>query len=467
MLRSFRVENHKSIRDEQELSFLPAYDKSKPAVPVAAIFGANASGKSNLLDALAWMRDAVLNSFASWQPGAGVLRTPFRLDSEAAARPSVYCVEIVVDDVRHTYGFEVDDERVREEWLYAYPHNRRRIIFERDRRGVRFGSTVPDYRSLDVQFGRQTRFNALLLTVAAHSDVAEVSATYQWFRSSVVIGDAGDLADHDLVRRLQDDRERASLLPLIRAADLGIRDVTVEHDHAVAILSAELSATARENALALHESRAAYVAAEEAVSSSSEKEEARAHLMVATQARERAEHVAARLRDVAARLEEIRSSPPQRLVFHHGGTAPLALDDQSAGTRSWIRLVSAALAALDGGGLLVVDEVDASLHPHLSAQLINLFRDPETNPSGAQLLVTSHDPTLLDEDTLSRDEIWFVEKDPDTGATRLFALADFRPRKNENTEGRYLAGSYGAIPIVSDYGFREALRSRERNEAAA
>jgi AAA15 family ATPase/GTPase len=135
----------------------------------------------------------------------------------------------------------------------------------------------------------------------------------------------------------------------------------------------------------------------------------------------------------------------------------LSWEDQSAGTRGWISLVSHALNALANGGLLVVDEVDASLHPHLTARLIQLFRDAETNTRNAQLLFTTHDATLLDEDTLSRDEVWFVEKDADSGSTRLYPLTDFHPRKNENTEGRYLAGSYGAVPVLSDSAFRDAL----------
>src|SRR5258707_15657281 len=121
VLRSFRVANHKSIRDEVELSLLPAYDKSRPTLPVAGIFGANASGKSNLLDALRWMRLAVEASFAVWGPDVGVPRFPFRIDPTWENKPSLYCVEAIVDGVRTTYGFQVDDERVLEEWLYVYP----------------------------------------------------------------------------------------------------------------------------------------------------------------------------------------------------------------------------------------------------------------------------------------------------------------------------------------------------------
>src|SRR5262249_10304922 len=118
VLRSFRVTNHRSIRTEQELVLTPVYDKTRPVLPAAAISGANASGKTNLLDALKFMYTAVRDSYGAWDPRTGVPRTPFLLDPAAAAEPSVYVAELLLDGVRHIYGFEVDDERVREEWLY-------------------------------------------------------------------------------------------------------------------------------------------------------------------------------------------------------------------------------------------------------------------------------------------------------------------------------------------------------------
>jgi hypothetical protein len=156
------------------------------------------------------------------------------------------------------------------------------------------------------------------------------------------------------------------------------------------------------------------------------------------------------------------------LRFHHGTTsAALTLDDQSAGTRSWIAHMTRAVAALRRGAALVIDEVDASLHPQLAARLVNMFRDGEINQNGAQLIVTTHDATLLDEETLSRDEVWFVDKAPDGGVTTLFPLTDFHPRNNENTRGRYLAGAYGAVPLLIDTDFRDAITGQEGADEAA
>src|SRR5690606_33370402 len=145
-------------------------DRSRPAVPVAGIFGANASGKSNLLDALRWLQHAVRLSYGHWEPGTGVPRSPYRLDPQAAAQPSLYCVQLRRDGGGLSYGVGVGAERVISERLYAYPHGRRRVIFERKHGGVRLGSTVPDHRSRSGQLGRQTRGNALFLSVAAHNE---------------------------------------------------------------------------------------------------------------------------------------------------------------------------------------------------------------------------------------------------------------------------------------------------------
>ncbi|MCP2340000.1 AAA family ATPase [Actinomadura rupiterrae] len=142
----------------------------------------------------------------------------------------------------------------------------------------------------------------------------------------------------------------------------------------------------------------------------------------------------------------------------------LGVDEESAGTRALLDLSLPTFYSLDRGNLLVVDELDASLHPFLSAQLIRLFQDPETNPRGAQLVFTSHDPSLLGRvqgvEVLHRDQIWFTQKG-DSGETELFPLSEFKPRKDENRERRYLAGRYGAVPVVNDELFIAALAARE------
>jgi AAA15 family ATPase/GTPase len=152
------------------------------------------------------------------------------------------------------------------------------------------------------------------------------------------------------------------------------------------------------------------------------------------------------------------------LKFVHGrNESPFDLDEESAGTLSWLAMLPMILDALDEGLVVAVDEIDTSLHPLLTAQFVRLFHSPETNPNGAQLIFTTHDSSLLGtmigDQLLDRDEIWFVEKSKD-GASALYPLTDFKPREGHNIERRYLGGSYGAVPVLDPQDFADAVIGR-------
>jgi predicted ATPase len=435
MLRSFRVTNHRSLRDEQELVLLPSYDKSRKVRPVAAIYGANAAGKSNVLDALEFLQRVVRDSYRTWEPGTGTPRTPFRLDTSSAVEPSVYVVDLVLDSVRYVYGVALDDEAVCEEWLYRYPRGRKQVVFERDGERVKLGSTVPDYRSRQDVLSRLTRDNASALGTAAMADFDEAEPVYKWFRRALRVQmhpGSHALMPPAVIRRLmREDANKDRVVDLLRAADLGITDLRIDempYENPNADLEHQRIAAMR-NALA-HAT-----------------EESKEQLT----------------REINFLDRRVSSRPDVRieLRFLHGDDhVPLAVQEQSAGTLAWLSLVTAALDALDQGGVLCVDEIDASLHPRLTSRLVGLFKDGESNPQSAQLIFTTHDASLLGtalgEEVLARDEVWFVEKDM-RGATSLFALTDFRPRQGENTERRYLGGSYGAVPLISDDDLRRAV----------
>ncbi|GAA0898215.1 ATP-binding protein [Virgisporangium ochraceum] len=432
MLRSFRVANHRSIRAAQELVLLPAYDKSRPVIPVAALYGANASGKSNLLDALRWMRQAVVDSFASWTPGGGVPRVPFKLDHAATREPTELAVDLVLDGERHYYGFVVDNAGVREEWLHTFPTGRRRVIFERTGDEWTFGSTV---RGPMESTRERTRPNALFLSVAAHSNVTSCERLFRWFLDDLTHADPAAEVGSDIRRAfLPDSPLRPIVLDLVRIADLGITDVVLAtaHDTEPTVTPSDAVADPRWRLV---------------------------NSLIEVDLLQPA--------DVAAIGDVLMSVLSGRLLFFHGDhPVPLNVHEESAGTRTWLNLTVAIAAALAGPKILLLDEADTTLHPHLARHLVNLFRNPETNPLGAQLIFTSHDATMLDEDTLSRDEIWFVEKDPTAQTTRLYSLAEFRPRKHENTERRYLAGSYGAVPVLSETALRRAVARGTDPDAA-
>jgi AAA15 family ATPase/GTPase len=143
-----------------------------------------------------------------------------------------------------------------------------------------------------------------------------------------------------------------------------------------------------------------------------------------------------------------------RITLAHSaleGPVELPYASESLGTRRLLEVATSALLVLRRGALLVVDELDASLHPRLVREIVAMFGSPGTNPRHAQLVFTSHDVTLLDPSLLRRDSIWFTEKDQ-AGVTSLRSLADYHPRKGEALANGYLAGRYGGVPVVRAFG---------------
>lgn len=445
MLRSFRLGNHRSFADERELLLMPSgSDSDVPVVPVTAIFGANASGKSNLLQGLGFMRDAVLQSFSRWDD-EGIPREPFRLGDGYRTKPSVFVVELVVDEVRYTYGFELDDVVVLQEWLYSYPEGRQRTLFERSRSEITFGSTVRGKLKTQLEALEELiRPNALFLSVCARLNLDVLMPVYRWFRSQLRIRPANGYRPSpgvavqvaELLER--DPRNSERLVALLAAADVGITGIQVKKSKDPFLVDELDRVTLK------------IVEAEHALKSDSGEGEAPARLKsLYEQQRILRRHAE---RD---RLE---------LTFLHGNPdEAFGINEESAGTRSWLELLPMALEALDSGLVMAVDEIDTSLHPLLTARLIDLFQNRETNPHSAQLIFTTHDAsllgTMLGDDVLGRDQVWFVEKEVG-GASTLYPLTDFKPRKDQNTERRYLGGSYGAIPVLDPQDFIDAVRPR-------
>lgn len=420
MLVQFRVENHRSLRDEQTLSMVAsslgapgdprlhaAEGLGEALLPAVALYGANASGKTNVLHALGFMAEAVRGSHRLWEPGSGTPREPFAL-SERAGDPSLFEVELLVGGVRHRYGFVLGAEGVEEEWLYAWPRGRKQVWFEREGTSFNFGDNL---KGENETIKKVTRANSLFLSAAAQNNHAQLSPIFEWFQSARfelrrpqattldprhtaalerMFADSrqGSLFELDETRL----RHRESVVRLLRAADVGILDIN--------LLS-----------------------------------------------REQGPH--RRRLGGGARFD---------LFFLHASSdergAWLPLEVESAGTVTLLGLAVYIVDVLHRGSLLCVDELEASLHPALALELLRLFQDREHNPGGAQLLFTTHDTNLLGnvlgEPPLRRDQIWFTEKD-DAGATHLYPLTDFHPRRQENLERGYLQGRYGAIPYLGDF----------------
>lgn len=421
MLIEFRAENARSFRERLTLS-LEATRVSEPGVvrhvpwreggspigvlPGAAVFGANASGKSNLLRVMNDMRTFVLFSFRMWQPEGGIPVRPFRLSEAVEETPSRYEVDLILAGVRHEYGFAITSEKVVEEWAHSFPRGRRLLLFHRTVDEVVLGR-------VDRRKGRATegilRHNALFLSTAAAAGHEGLQPLYDWFRRNMLFADEGNRTARQALTAEMLDREstRERALALMREADLGITGAN--------------------------------------------------RLQLDPDLREQIQQAVETLRGDVAEVEgariDVEFEDFELRLKHHAGSREVELgpDEESRGTLIWLGLIGPVLEVLEEGAVLLADELDASLHPVLVAALVRLFQSPRSNPRRAQLIFNSHDITLMGdsgERLLGRDQIWFADKDPD-GGTHIYPLTDLDPRREEAIGRRYLAGRYGATPIVS------------------
>ena len=363
-------------------------------VPVAGIFGANASGKSNVLEAMDDMRMYVLHSFRR-ELGRNE-HWPFRLDPEARAAPSRYEIELVLHGIRHEYGFVLDRDRVIEEWAYRYPRGRPAVLFSRTENDVEAGS-VGRGETRGVQ--KLLRSDSLFLSAAAAANHSLLLPLHDWFRRNFQLAHVRNRPRRQLlaVEMLEDETNRERLLMMLRAADLGIVDAKKQ----------KLNLTPEEKEKMARALRAflGEVGVEDEVI------------------------------DETLDLDSVGFSLVHR---GHGSDMELTPNLESQGTVVWLGLIGTVVSALADGTVLLADELDASLHPSLVAQLVHLFQSPATNPRRAQLIFNAHDPTILgdsdDERLLGRDQTWFTEKVAD-GSTRLYPLTEFRPRKTRPLVG--------------------------------
>ena len=402
MLLRFVVANHLSIRDRQELSLVAsalsdtedglidcASSPSGFVLPAIVIYGANASGKSNIADAIYTMRQMVLGSHEAGKPAAGVAhRQHFRLDAASAAAPSRFEMDFVLAGVRHHYGFEATDEEFVNEWLLDYPSGRRRMLFERDSGEFRFGRALKGRNRILADL---TRKNSLFLSAAAQHGHDKLTSVFSYFLNMKGMTGrtiSGLLASNALADGELDQR----VLDFLGEADTGVVDYRKVVE--------ELSQSDRE--------------------------------------------LISKLSALGVR------TPPERRsrleLAHHGSEEDVYFDleRESAGTRRLLLILTELFESLDSGSPLVVDELDLSLHTEASQALLSLFCSPSTNPSGAQLIATAHDTNLLVAPMLRRDQVWFVEKEQ--GATQTYPLTDIRTRKGDNLERGYLQHRYGATP---------------------
>ena len=426
MLIQFSVENYRSFREEQTLSLVASNDdahasnliecdKGLRLVKVASLYGANASGKSNLIRAMADMRRFVLASATKMNLGETIdFVSPFRLDATSRNEPSRFEITLLVDGVTFVYGFSATRERVHDEWLHVRPSGGRFSKWLERTLDPATSETSWAFRGplkRDAKLLREkTRDNGLVLSRAAELNVDAVARLFLWFQKYFSDWDLSvppvELVQFTAETILDSEPFGSSVLSLMRDADLGISGLSVKEVPGRNFLDAVSNSVRERMAPVVQESFGGSAPGLLAVE---------------------AEHAMEEGDSVLFSLE----------------------DDESNGTQRFFALAGPVLVGLKCGMFLVIDELECSIHPLLTRKLIELFQSEKLNTSGAQLVFATHDSSVMDSTLFRRDQVWLAEK-RSNGATELFSLYDFdgesRPRNGAAFERNYLAGRYGAVP---------------------
>jgi uncharacterized protein len=446
MLIEFCVANFRSFHEEQVFSLIASKDakhpdnvvKGKPfnLLKAAAVYGANASGKSNLIKAIRFMQWFVVHSATNMSLGDQIPLIPFRLTRKSVNQPSSFEATFFAHNVRFQYGFTATRQRVHEEWLIAFPHGRPQRWFHR-RFNPRSKETAWSFKGPlkkdEKLLKEKTRDNGLVLSRGVELNIERLSPLHWWFLRRLRILDLSEPPTSNVSAKhyKEDPGFRNRVLDFVRHADLGIDDIRVvdgwpnlitETGSSDFLTSGTLSNTPISGSVA-DLSNSTAVVGSTSVSSGF-----------------RVPTFTVPLGPKVRTVHRLPSSDEEQEFDFE--------TEESNGTQRFFALADTWLNALDLGMVLVIDELDCSIHPLLTRKLIEFFQSPAANKKGAQLVFATHDSTLLDSALFRRDQLWLVEKDQKM-ASRLVSLYDFddRPRNNEALQRRYLAGRYGGVPV--------------------
>jgi len=419
MLIGFSVGNYKSFKETVTLSMVassiteeekelnennvfPINDKLS-LLKSAAIYGANASGKSNLVAAINFMKWFVLNSSKETQVSDAIDIEAFRLSTETEKEPSFFEIFFIIKDKRFRYGFEVNAREVVSEWLSQADDSEEKMLFDRD-----FDNYILDDFPEGQGISDKTRRNALFLSVVAQFNGKISGKILLWFSKTLQL--ISCLQDRQYRKQTLESFEnpghRQNIIEFIKKLDLGILDIDRENTPVFSIYdnTAQFGGS--------YGSLYPYSEIKTTVHTSHPKYDA-----------------------------EGKQISMERFDMEK---------HESEGTNKLFALAGILLDTLRTGKILLIDELDARLHPLITRELICLFNSNETNPHNAQLIFTTHDTNLLSSKTFRKDQIWFTKKN-NKDATDLYSLVEYEVGKNASFERDYIMGKYGAIPFIGNF----------------
>ena len=439
MLLQFSIKNFKTFKDKATLSLIASnYDKDTREdeniyteekfgirlLKSAVIFGANASGKSNLLGALAFMRSFIIDSSKESQKGEKINVKPFRLSEETENGPSEFEVIFLVNQEQYRYGFETTQQKIISEWLYHKPKTKEIELFYRD--GNSFDTHERNFaKGGTIAKEGFVRDNALLISVAAQFNEKEAITVVDWFKKTQTISGLHEQGYQGFtLNRIEDLTYKTKILELLKVADLGIQDIKIQKFD-VDSLPIGVPENIKETIAKKFELK-------------------------------NVEFI-----DV---LTTHRKYDSNKMVISN---VSFSLDDdESSGTQKFFALSGPILDVIEKGRTLIVDELDSKLHPNLVCKIVSLFNSKEFNKKNAQLIFNTHDTNLLGSGLFRRDQIWFTNKNKYEEA-KLYSLADFKSdevRKNEPYEDNYIKGKYGAVPFLGFFDNLINALSQHENE---
>jgi AAA15 family ATPase/GTPase len=410
MLQQFTVANWASFKDEMTLSLeaSPDTEHEESVIDVcgtrllksAVIYGANASGKSNLMTAMNFLKMFVLTSSRETQVEEEIQVEPFRLSTECDGKPSHFEIIFFQDNTKFRYGFEADNLRIHSEWLFSSSSSREAELFTRTEGKI---ESNPERFKEGKGLEEKTRPNALFLSVVAQFNGEISAAILKWFRNLGFITATRNPALRFTIDRLKDPVFAERILEMSRVADLGI-----------ASLETKL-----------------FLYTDADVSNFPEASR---------------KSIVGKIKNVGLKTIHKKFDSDNKAV------APVEFDlekNESEGTKKYLAMTGPLIDALEDGKVLAVDELDARMHPLLSRAIVSLFNSPKNNKR-AQLIFATHDTNLLSRVFFRRDQIWFTEKNS-YGATSLYSLSEIKVRKDASFGKDYILGKYGAIPFIGDF----------------
>ncbi|MEF9950456.1 MAG: ATP-binding protein, partial [Mucinivorans sp.] len=405
MLIEFTVGNFLSFKEKQTFSMQAASIRDLPdnvmsqngykLLRSTAIYGANSSGKSNLIKAMAIMRHYIFNS-VKIDSSAKLNYSPFLLNENTKKEPSFFEIVLLIDQVTYRYGFTLTAERIIEEWLYkkSVSNGVEHKLFERDANGIDVDQA--NFKE-GISLEDKTKSNSLFISIVdlLNGEIAKkLMLGIKTF--NVISGLGHEKLESVTQQMLHDTQIQPKLLAFYQDLQLGFDNITTKD---IPIEQTALPSEVKKQILS-------------------------------------------QLSD--AKIIELRTT---HSVYNNEGEVvgqcEFDMDSESDGTHKIIDLSGPCFNTLDNGGVLVVDELDAKLHPLLTKSLIRLFNNPEKNPKNAQLIFATHDTNLLSTTLMRRDQIWFAEKN-NQKATELYSLVEIKGVRNDSSlEKDYLRGRYG------------------------